>query len=472
MDAVLKKLINTVVGCLFWEECTKFARKLESNLSMKKILFSAVLVLSSLFAQAQNATNSPYSQYGYGTLADQANGASVAMSGLSLGWREGNAVNFGNPASYSALDSVTFIFDAGVSAQITSFNEGTQKLNAKNTSFDYIVGGFRLFRHVGVGFGVMPYSNVGYNYYNQSTIGQSSATGDSKTVSSNTYVGSGGFHQLFLGIGVEPIHTGKVSVSLGANGSYFWGDYSRSVVNAYTDAYVNTLSKYYVASVKTYKVDIAAQLQYRFSKSDMVTLGATYTIGHEMSSDPKCLIISTNSQTSVADTTTLKSNAGLSMPTAFGAGFVWNHAGKWRVGFDWKMEKWGSLKYPQYEVSGGEPSYVNTSGLFSDRQRYVLGAEFCPNEKGLKRRDHVRYRAGVTYTSPYLKINGLDGPKEYGVSLGVGLPVMNGYNNRSMLNISASWTRLDAANLIKENTFRINIGFTFNERWFAKWQVE
>jgi hypothetical protein len=439
---------------------------------MKKILFSVILLLGAWSAKAQNATNSPYSQYGYGTLADQANGASVAMSGLSLGWREGNAVNFGNPASYSALDSITFIFDAGVSAQITSFKEGTHRLNAKNTSFDYIVGGFRLFRHVGVGFGIMPYSNVGYSYYNQSTIGQSSTTGDSKTVSSNTYSGSGGFHQLFLGVGVEPIHTSKVSFSVGVNGSYFWGDYNKAVVNSYSDAYVNTLSKYYTASVKTYKLDIAAQLQYKLSKSDALTVGGTYTVGHGMNSDPECMIISTNSQTSVSDTATYNANAGLRMPTAFGAGIVWNHSGKWRVGFDWKTEKWGSIKYPQYEVSGDRVAYVMKEGLFSDRQRYILGAEFCPNEKGLKRRDHVRYRAGLTYASPYLKINGLDGPKEYGASLGVGLPVMNGYNNRSILNISASWTRLSAPGLITENTFRINIGFTFNERWFAKWQVE
>lgn len=439
---------------------------------MKKILFSVILVLGVLSAHAQNATNSPYSQYGYGSIADQVNGASVAMSGLSLGWREGNSVNFGNPASYSALDSITFILDAGVSAQITSFKEGNHKLNAKNTSFDYMIGAFRLLRHVGVAFGVMPYSNVGYSYYNQSTIGQSSTTGDSKTVSSNTYSGSGGFHQLFLGVGVEPIHTGKTSFSVGVNGSYFWGNYNKAVVNSYSDSYVNTLSKYYTASVKTYKVDIAAQLRQKFSKSDMLTVGATYTVGHSMSSDPSCMIISTNSQTSVSDTATYNTNAGLQMPTVFGAGFVWNHSGKWRVGFDWKMEKWGSVKYPQYEVSGANVSYVMKEGLFSDRQRYILGAEFCPNEKGLKRRDHVRYRAGLTYATPYLKINGMDGPKEYGASIGLGLPVMNGYNNRSMLNISASWTRLDAPGLITENNFRINIGFTFNERWFAKWQVE
>lgn len=224
--------------------------------------------------------------------------------------------------------------------------------------------------------------------------------------------------------------------------------------------------------MKSYKLDFAAQLRQKISKKDMLTFGASYTLGHDMSSDPECLVISNNSQTGVADTATYKSNGDLMMPTAFGAGVVWNHSGKWRVGVDWKMEKWGDVKYPMYEVVNEVPTYTMKGGQFQDRNRFILGAEFCPNEKGLKRRDRVRYRAGITYATPYLKINGADGPKEYGASVGVGLPIINGWNNRSMLNISASWTRLDASHLITENTFRITIGLTFNERWFAKWQLE
>jgi len=29
-----------------------------------------------------------------------------------------------------------------------------------------------------------------------------------------------------------------------------------------------------------------------------------------------------------------------------------------------------------------------------------------------------------------------------------------------------------SANMIDVNSFRINIGITFNERWFQKWKVE
>ena len=56
--------------------------------------------------------------------------------------------------------------------------------------------------------------------------------------------------------------------------------------------------------------------------------------------------------------------------------------------------------------------------------------------------------------------------------MGFGLPITNGYNNRSVLNLSAQWQRASSDRFITENTFRINIGLTFNEKWFAKWKVE
>ena len=93
------------------------------------------------------------------------------------------------------------------------------------------------------------------------------------------------------------------------------------------------------------------------------------------------------------------------------------------------------------------------------------------NEQSRKWSDRVRYRFGASYATPYYYINGVDGPKEYSVSAGVGIPLVNYWNNRSILNISFQYARQEAKNLIKENTFRINIGLTFNENWFSKWKV-
>ena len=131
---------------------------------MNKQLISAVLAVAfSISGYAQSGTNSPYSQYGLGILSNQSFGFNSGMNGVGLAYRSGEVVNPLNPASYSAVDSLTMLFDVGVTGQITSFKEGNTRLNAKNADFDYAVGTFRLLPKVGAAFGLMPFSAIGYN---------------------------------------------------------------------------------------------------------------------------------------------------------------------------------------------------------------------------------------------------------------------------------------------------------------------
>ncbi len=433
---------------------------------MKKLIFCAALMAASTStALAQSGTNSPYSQYGLGLFTDQGSGLNRGMNGLGLGFHEHNQLNYLNPASYSALDSLSFIFDAGLSGQVTNFQEGGVKKNANNANFEYVTAGFRAAKHVGVSFGVIPYTNIGYDY---STSGYLNKTDYTSTTYTNTYSGSGGIHEVYIGAAWEPFK----GFSFGANVGYFWGTYTKSVVNSYSDSYVNTLSKYYTATVNSYKVDLGVQYTAKLSKKDELTLGATFTPGHKLAADPKLEVISTNSQTSIADTTSYSINNGLKIPTSYGLGFMYNHGNSLKVGFDYTLQKWGSVGYPQYTETDNVGSYTLLDNIYSDRKKYTLGASYCKNENGRRFIECVRYRIGASYATPYYRINGQDGPKEYSVSAGFGIPIVNGYNNRSILNISAQWVRQEAVGLIKENTFRINIGLTFNERWFAKWKVE
>ena len=128
------------------------------------MFFAIVMMAFALVANAQSGTNSPYSQFGLGILSDQTSGFNRGMNGLGIGYRQGNQVNFINPASYSSMDSLTFIFDAGISGQITNFEENGVKKNAKNANFEYVVAAFRLRKHLGVSIGILPFTNVGYNY--------------------------------------------------------------------------------------------------------------------------------------------------------------------------------------------------------------------------------------------------------------------------------------------------------------------
>lgn len=106
--------------------------------------------------------------------------------------------------------------------------------------------------------------------------------------------------------------------------------------------------------------------------------------------------------------------------------------------------------------------------------KIAFGMEYVGDPTGLRWKQRVRYRLGFSYTSPYTKVDGLDGPKDWLVTAGVGLPIINTYNNRSILNLSVQYERVKpkVAGMITENYLRFCIGLSFNERWFMKWKVD
>ena len=141
---------------------------------------------------------------------------------------------------------------------------------------------------------------------------------------------------------------------------------------------------------------------------------------------------------------------------------------------DYTEKQWGRrcTELPAFIIKRLPVRMTFDNNYFNDRHKITVGGQFCADENSRKFFDRLRVRAGVSYATPYLKINGNDGPKEFGASLGFGIPIINSLNNRSILNISGQWVQQSGSGLIKENTFRINLGLTFNERWFMKWKVE
>ena len=427
--------------------------------------FICCLAFSAMAATGAYAqgTNSPYSQYGFGDLTDQSVGFNKGMSGVAQGFRRGNEVNPANPASYSAVDSLTFLFDGGFSGQYTRFEENGTKLNGRNGGFDYVMGLFRVSRNFGMSFGVMPFSNIGYNYSSKERFDDVNAT------ITTTHNGSGGISQLYLGAGWRIIKP----LSVGFNFSYLWGDYDMNITTS-SSSDINTLSKQYKASMSSYKLDIGVQAELPINKDDQLVFGATFSPGHKFNGDPSCLVVHRNTAINKSDTTSYSAGEDMELPTMWTVGLAYNHGKKLRVGADFQMQHWSGIQYPDYVkvTNTGLSSYVMRDGLLRDCQKVNVGAEWTPDPNGRKYLQHVRYRIGAGVTTPYYNINGQKGPTEYHATIGFGIPILNSINNRSILNISAQWARRSAENLITENSFRINIGITFNERWFAKWKVE
>jgi hypothetical protein len=433
----------------------------------KRIIVSLLAGMALLPSVAQVSTTlSPYSQYGLGVLSDQSVGFNRGMGGVAYGLRSGKYVNMQNPASYSAVDSLTMIFDAGVTGQMTNYKEGGKSLNTKTGNFDYAVAAFRLFPRVGLALGVVPYSNIGYSYAHTSVIGSSEE--GTKATATHNYDGKGGFSQFFVGAGWRVTK----NLSLGFNVSYFWGNYTKDIkmVPNVTSANVETMS--YTTSISSYKIDLGAQWQQPLNSKDLLTLGATVGLGHKLNGDADLTIVNTSTSSAAVGGTTFNIENALSIPFTVGVGASILHKRSLTVALDYTLQKWGSLDYPAFSVNNGKGAYTLQSDYYKDRHKVAAGLDWQPKPLGRKFYQLVHYRFGVSYATPYYKIGTQDGPGELTVSGGFGIPIYNSWNNRSTLNISAQWVRNTGCDLIKENTFRVTIGLTFNERWFAKWKVD
>ncbi len=427
------------------------------------ILHSSLFTLHS-FAQTAG-TISTYSRFGLGLLHDQSQGFNKSMGGVGLGVRIGNRINTVNPASYSAIDSLSLIFDVGMRASFGRMRQGTTTVGVNNASLDYAHVGMRLVRRLGLAVGYMPYTNIGYEFSTPEKVVTTDANSSQPITSINVYSGSGGLNQIYLGLGWRAYR----GLSVGANVSFLWGRYDHLLMPNYMEggvtgnSYSSTI-KSYNASLKTYKLDFGAQYPVRLSHQDWLSLGATVGIGHQIAQDASLLIFSTQ-----GDTATYTASSPFDLPFSFGLGAAWQHKNNLLVAADVHHVRWGDCRMPVETPSG----YAATKGSYKNMTKAAIGVQWTPNPFG-NFWQRIQYRAGLSYATPYLKIDQLNGPSEMRLGAGIGLPIINKLNNRSVVNFGLQWLRrsASAASLVKEDYFVINLGLTFNERWFMKYKIE
>ena len=277
----------------------------------KKIFALLIILLSFAGVNADNGSNSPYSRYGIGLLSDQSLGVNRQMGGLGYGLYSSRYINILNPASFSQADTLTMLFEAGFSLQNVNFKEGNKRINAKNASFDYVAVQFRVCKNLGMSAGFLPYSTVGYSFSNTSNDGTNEA-------SVNSYTGTGGVYQPFIGLGWKPFKW----LSVGVMGSYVYGDITHEVGINFTNS--TDRSRTYNVSMKSYKLDFGAQYSTKLGKKHDLTVGATYSLGHDMNAKAK--ITDVTSSSSVTD----KIENSFKLPHTYGIGFVYGYKGEWK----------------------------------------------------------------------------------------------------------------------------------------------
>lgn len=413
-------------------------------------LFKSLIIL--LFAWltlpvlAENGLNSPYTRYGFGQLVGMEMGTNKSMGGTGIGVLNSNQINMLNPASYAAVDTLTFLFDAGMSVGNTNFAEGAVRKNSGSATFDYVAMQFRLVPRLGMTIGLTPFSNIGYDFGDTRTILNDE---DNQITSTNRYNGIGGLRQVTAGIGYMPFK----GLAVGANLSYVYGEIYHYIYNHYSDTSISPRTKQYRSDITTYNAELGIQYQASIGKSKF-TLGATYQPGHSI--DDVAYVIQTMEE--VNDTTTTHNT--LSMPSTYGAGLSFTYDERLTIAADYSLQRYGDVEF------------FGDKGV--NRHRASIGMEYIPELMTRKLFRRARYRAGLHYATAYYTIDGKPGPTEYGATVGVGLPIMNRWNGKSIINISGQYVhvRPNTPGMITENALRLNIGLSLNETWFNKWRVQ
>ncbi len=404
------------------------------------LLFISLAMSVSAFAQ--NGTASPYSQLGYGILGDNAIGSQRAMGGVGYALHNNRQINAMNPASYCNMDSLTFLFDIGLTYQWISTKEGDATENSQTGSLDYIAMQFPLGKYMAGSIGLLPYSNVGYSFVNQTDNGAISRAG------------LGNISQAYVGVSGRPFK----GFSLGANVSYLFGNLNHA--NTIVPDEGNSSIFETELQVSDFHLQFGAQYHFEWNKKNDLAFGVVYSPGKTLLGKAYSNVYDVNAnEISSADTLNMKNN--YSLASTYGGGVSYTYDKRLTVAFDVTYQDWSKAKYAYLAL--GETT--GRTGHFNDRLKFAVGAEYRPKERGTYF-ERVSYRLGGFYNRSYLKV-GANNMDEIGASCGFGFPLAT---DKSMINVSFEYVNRQCApvKLITENHFRISVSLTFNEMWF--WQ--
>lgn len=398
------------------------------------------LTLLGTCAWAQNSTVTPYSKYGYGMLNDNATSAQRAMGGVGVAMNSGRHINVMNPASYAAIDSLTFLFDMGVDMKNVWSNENGVNETNLTGGLDYITMAFPISKRIGASLGMLPFSSTGYSF---------AETIDNGTTSR---VGSGDINEIYVGAAVSPIDNAYV----GANFYYLFGT-TLNDVYAYTVTGSTSLFERYMR-VRDWRLDIGVQYDIPLPRDSKITLGATFSPGKSFHGETYGVHYDTSQSTATRDTTGYTKLGGkYSMPAMWAVGACYNWRNRLQAELDLSYQAWSKAKYTKLE------DFENTT--FNNRWKAAVGLQWTPVPRGTYWR-RAQYRLGAHYTRDYISIRG-NSLREYGVSAGVGLPVAV---FKSVVSIGVEYKHRQASPqaLIKEDYLNITLGINFNEMWFRK----
>jgi len=421
-------------------------RKIPTFGNRAAIIGIMFLVLISPQAGAQTRITSPYSRFGVGELMFNQSFRNLGLGGIGVAYRSNISVNNLNPASYTATDSTSFIFEATLLSHFYQHQTLAKTQMGNFTSLGNLSFSFPITRWWGVGVGVKPFSAMGYKVSNSLNDPQFG-------VVNFLYEGSGGINQLFIGHAFRPFK----GLSVGFNASYLFGSLDRSSSVSSDSIGFFLVNRISSQRVNDWHFGFGAQYEYRISPDRHFTFGVVF--------GPELSIQTVESETirrmlpgfTRFDTTSFaeRESGYMTIPAYFGAGVFARINEHWAGGFDFIWQNW-----EKFNVNEAPGNLINT-------YNFAAGLKFRPTAQafgGFLTR--LEYRAGFRYGQTYLNLNNhpID---EFGISFGLHMPIRR-TNNGINLGFEFGQRGTTDYNLIRENIYRINVGVNIYERWFIR----
>jgi hypothetical protein len=457
---------------------------------MHKISFLIILFFSGFLLKAQTGNNGPFSRYGIGDVNPFYTGSQFGMSG-NFGVLDSNQLFLDNPATYAFISKHYTIFNVGImgrASQLSSSN-GTSSSFAAN--INNISIGLPVAKHIGLAFGLRPYSLINYDVE------------DPREINGNevyySYQGVGSLNDVSMGLGFSIIEKEHRYLGVGFNYAYTFGTLLRErSVGINNSSYLSTniederrvmgLSPNFSLAFKdtlregfSYSISAAYNAQRSFN-SESTEYAYSYAYNQI---DPNFRSPVDTISYSVIDGNIVvpaSINIGGSIefrPRTKVADSIKNSGKFYRRNF--KSSHWiitGGYMTSDWQQYSESYDSFSTSADFGSSWRANLGVQVIPVfdrrklMSGSKWYQTSQIRFGGHYGQSHIKIND-EQLVDYGISFGLGLPLLYS-KSRSMVNLGVNLgTRgLPDGSVLKENYAGIYLGFSFtptrNDYWFFK----
>ncbi|MDR2910216.1 MAG: hypothetical protein LBV47_02465 [Bacteroidales bacterium] len=433
------------------------------KINNKVCFIIGLLFPAMLFAQNNNSTTSPYSRFGLGDLQTRSFGRTFAMGGASLGSRNSLQINMANPASYTVVDSLAFLFEFGLNGKLSSYRTNTTKMTANDVNFRYLSMGFRITDRLAASLGLTPYSDVGYDIRINNYLENTGNYGI-------RYFGDGSLTRSYIGFAINPFK----NISVGANLNYLFGNISNNAElyfdaltdDWYNNDFYNTRKNEYIR-VSQFGFDFGLQATIPLVKNQSITLGAVLenkpeyaAYRSDMMLKNLTVIPNPDDPEPKSDQDTLKYNGeekgSIRFPFTYGIGVSYVKTDVLELNLDYYHQSWSEATF-----------FGSINPVLTDLNKFAVGAEWIPNKNSIRSySQRIAYRAGFKYEESYLKLNGRQ-INDFGISFGIGLPISRSY---STINVAAEIGKRGTRNadLISERYVKLNLNVNLHDIWFLQ----